>query len=353
MKSVVNPTRFVGSSTLAKARRAVAGRFPLRRWWHRAKRRLAAQGDLQVTTAVMHDANPQRYLDPAVITRFSNSSLLLARRVVEGFISGLHRSPFHGFSVEFADHREYVPGDDLKFIDWMLFARTDHYYIKRSEEETNVRCFLLLDRSASMAFGTRGLTKWDYACFLSTCLAYLMLKQQDAVGLALFSAQPDLIVPPRCRSMHLHQIIRAMIQNPPAGPSNIVASLQTLIQRIKRRSLVVIVSDLIDDPDETLKAIRLIGTHQHDVVVFHIQDDSELEFGFEGAALFRDLETGEELEVDPASIRETYLEKVRELSEFYRSGLSAAGIDYEPINTRRPYDLALAAYLRRRAALRG
>lgn len=315
---------------------------------------MSATGDLQVTTAVLQDANQQRYLDPAVIMRFSQSSLLLARRVVEGFISGLHRSPFHGFSVEFADHREYVPGDDLKFIDWMLFARTDHYYIKRSEEETNVRCFLLLDRSASMAFGTGGLTKWDYACFLSTCLAYLMLKQQDAVGLALFSSQPDLIVPPRCRSLHLHQIMRAMIRNPPAaGASNIAGSLQTLIQRLKRRSLVVIISDLIDEPAETLKAIRLIGTHQHDVVVFHIQDASELEFGFEGAALFRDLETGEELEVDPSSIRETYLEKVQELAEFYRGGLSEAGIDYQPINTRRPYDLALAAYLRRRAALRG
>ncbi|MFA5043750.1 MAG: DUF58 domain-containing protein [Kiritimatiellia bacterium] len=353
MKSVANPTRDTGAAAWVAARRAVARRLPLGHWWDSAKRRLAARGDLQVTTDVLRDANPQRYLDPAVIMRFGQSSLLLARRVVEGFISGLHRSPFHGFSVEFADHREYVPGDDIKFIDWMLFARTDHYYIKRSEEETNVRCFILLDRSASMAFGTRGLTKWDYACFLSTCLAYLMLKQQDAVGLALFSSQPDLIVPPRCRSLHLHQIMRAMIRHPPAGPSNVAGSLQTLIQRLKRRSLVVIISDLIDDPAETLKAIRLVGTHQHDVVVFHVHDAAELEFGFEGAALFRDLETGEELEVDPASIRASYLEKVRELAEFYRGGLSEAGIDYEPIDTRQPYDLALGAYLRRRAALRG
>lgn len=316
-------------------------------------RRMSARSDLQVTTEVMRDANPQRYLDPAVIMRFGRSSMLLAHRVVEGFLTGLHRSPFHGFSAEFADHRAYVPGDDLKFLDWMLFARTDHYYIKRSEEETNVRCFLLLDRSASMAFGTRGLTKWDYSCFLSTCLSYLMLKQQDAVGLALFSAQPDLLVPPRCRSMHLHLIMRTMIQNPPAGSSNIAGSLQTLVQRLKRRSLVVVISDLIDEPVETLKAIRLIGSHQHDVVVFHIHDAAEMEFGFEGAALFRDLETGEELEVDPASIRQTYLEKVQELIEFYRSGLGEAGIDYQPINTRQPYDLALAAYLRRRAALRG
>ncbi len=285
--------------------------------------------------------------------RLGPASLLLARRVVEGFLSGLHRSPFHGFSVEFADHREYVPGDDLKFLDWMLLARTDHYYIKRSEEETNVRCFIFLDRSASMALGTRGLTKWDYACFLSTCLAYLMLKQQDAVGLALFSSRLDLMVAPRCRSLHLRQIMRAMIRNPPAGKSALAASLQTLVQRLKRRSLVVIVSDLIDEPAETLKAIRLIGSHRHDVVVFHIHDAAELEFGFEDAAVFRDLETGEEIEVDPAALRRAFRGQARDNVEFYRQGLISVGIDYQAINTREPYELALAAYLRRRAALRG
>lgn len=326
---------------------------PASRWWTSIMRRMTRRGDVKVTTEILQDENPHRYLDPAAIMRFGATSLLLARRVVEGFLSGLHRSPFHGFSVEFADHRDYVPGDDLKFLDWMLFARTDHYYIKRSVEETNVRCFILLDRSASMAFGTRGLTKWDYACFLSACLSYLMIKQQDAVGLALFSSKPDILVPPRCRSLHLHQLMRAMIQNPPAGPSNLVASLQALVQRMKRRSLVVVVSDLIDDPVETLKALRLIGSRHHDVVVFHIHDAAEMDFGFEGAALFRDVETGEELEVDPTTVRETYVEKIKELTDFYKTGLGEAGIDYQAINTRQPYELALAAYLRRRAAMRG
>lgn len=294
----------------------------------------------------------RRYLDPAAIARFGITPLL-ARRVVEGFLSGLHRSPFRGFSVEFADHREYVPGDDLKFLDWMLYGRTDHYYIKRSIEETNVRCFILLDRSASMGFGTAGLTKWDYACFLASCFSYLMLKQQDAVGLCLFGAKPGVMVPARCRSTHLHELMRTMIRNPPSGGTDAAASLKALVGRLKRRSLVVVISDLIDDPDETARAIRLIGAHGHDVIVFHVQDPVELDLSFEGAAVFRDLETGEELEADPKSLRESYAEQARDLTALYRKRLTDAGIDYAPIHTRQPYDQALAAYLKRRSEMRG
>jgi uncharacterized protein (DUF58 family) len=150
--------------------------------------------------------DPQRYLDPQILARVGFSPLL-ARVVVEGFLNGLHKSPFHGFSVEFAEHREYVPGDDLKYLDWALYARTDHYYIKRFEEETNLRCHILLDRSASMSYGTGALTKWDYSCFLATCLAHLMVRQQDAVGLALVGAGPGLFIPPRCRRSHLRQLM--------------------------------------------------------------------------------------------------------------------------------------------------
>jgi uncharacterized protein (DUF58 family) len=318
----------------------------------RVFQRLWNRDAVQVTTQVLRGRNPNRYLDPRAVMRFGLTPLV-ARRIVEGFLSGLHQSPFHGFSVEFADHREYVPGDDLKFLDWMLYARTDHYYIKRSEDETNVRCFVLLDRSASMAFGTTGMTKWDYACFLVTCLAYLMLKQQDAVGLALFGAAPGVMVPPRCRSTHLHQIMRVMVQNPPSGATGIPTSLQALVRRLKRRSLVAVVSDLLDDPAETLKAIRLIASHRHEVVVFHVQDPAETEFAFEGAALFKDVETGEELEVDPAALRDAYRGRVAETGAFFRKGLSEMGIDYQPLDTRQPYDLALYAYLKRRASLRG
>jgi uncharacterized protein (DUF58 family) len=302
-------------------------------------------------TEGMTSADPQRYLDPSVLTRVGFSPLL-AQVVVEGFLNGLHKSPFHGFSVEFADHREYVPGDDLKYLDWALFARTDHYYVKRFEEETNLRCYLLLDRSASMAFGTAKLTKWDYSCFLSTCLAYLMLRQQDAVSLMLFGSKPGIFVPPRCRRTHLRQLMSVMVQNAPEGTTDVPASLRAVLHNLKRRGFVVVISDLIDSPEETLKAIRLIRSHQHDVLVFHVQDPAELEFTFQGATLFRDLETGQELEIDPAAVRDSYLQRMRELGEFYRKGLTDVGIEYVPIDTREPYDTVLSAYLSRRARTR-
>jgi uncharacterized protein (DUF58 family) len=299
----------------------------------------------------MEGPNPQRYLDPAILAKVGFSPLL-ARVVVEGFLSGLHKSPFHGFSVEFAEHREYVPGDDLKYLDWALYARTDHYYIKRFEEETNLRCHLLLDHSASMAYGTGALTKWDYSCFLATCLAYLMVRQQDAVGLALFGATPGLFVPPRCRRSHLRQLMTAMVRGAPSGKTDVAASLRATVRKLKRRGLVVVISDLIDEPEETLKAIRLLAGHRHEVIVFHVQDATELDFSFEGAALFRDMETGEEMEIDPSSLRAEYLEQMQQLCEFYRKGLAEVGIDYQMVNTRQSYDQVLSAYLNRRARTR-
>lgn len=301
--------------------------------------------------AAMTGADPQRYFDPAILAKVGFSPLL-ARVVVEGFLNGLHKSPFHGFSVEFADHREYVPGDDLKFLDWHLYARTDHYYIKRFEEETNLRCTILLDRSASMGFGTGKLTKWDYSCFLSTCLAYLMLRQQDAAGLALFGAAPGIVVQPRCRRTHLRQLMRAMIDHAPSGTTNVPLSLQAIAQRLKRRGLVVVVSDLIDEPEATLKALRMLAGRGHDVIVFHVQDAAETKFPFEGAALFQDVETGEELEIDPATVRKAYLEKLDELTAFYRKGLSEMGVDYQPVDTTEPYERALSVYLNRRTKIR-
>lgn len=308
-------------------------------------------GGVTVKTEGMQDANPQRYFDPDILAKVGFSPLL-ARVVVEGFINGLHKSPFHGFSVEFADHREYVPGDDLKFLDWHLFARTDHYYIKRFEEETNLRCTILLDRSASMGFGTGALTKWDYSCFLATCLAYLMLRQQDAAGLAMFGAAPGLVVQPRCRRTHLRQLMKAMIDHAPSGTTNVPLSLQAISQRLKRRGLVVVISDLIDDPEATLRSLRMLATRRHDVVVFHVQDAAELNFPFEGATLFQDLETGEELEIDPVAVRKTYLERMQSLSAFYRKGLTEMGADYHLVDTAQPYEHALSAYLNRRAKVR-
>jgi len=315
------------------------------------RKALIETGGAQALAEAMTDPDPQRYLDPSLLARVGFSPLL-AKVVVEGFLNGLHKSPFHGFSVEFADHREYVPGDDLKFLDWALFARTDHYYIKRFEDETNLRCTILLDCSASMGFGTGQLTKWDYSCFLATCLSYLILRQQDAAGLGLFGSRPGIIVPPRCRRTHLRQLMKVMIDHAPTGSTNVGASMQQIVRNLKRRGLIVVISDLIDDPEATLKSLRLIGSHKHDVIVFHVQDAAELSFPFEGATLFRDLETGEELEIDPVAVRATYLERLQDLCSFYRKGLTDVGIDYHLIDTAQAYDKALSAYLNRRTKIR-
>jgi uncharacterized protein (DUF58 family) len=299
----------------------------------------------------MSGLDPQRYLDPAILAKVGFSPLL-ARVVVEGFLNGLHKSPFHGLSVEFAEHREYVAGDDLRYLDWALYARTDHYYIKRFEEETNLRCTILLDRSASMSYGTGTLTKWDYACFLASCLAYLMVRQQDAVGLTLFGARPGAFVQPRCRRSHLRQVMATMVRQAPAGDTDVAASLRAAIRKLKRRGLVVVISDLIDEPDATLKALRLLAGHRHDVIVFHVQDATELDFSFQGPALFRDLETGEEMEIDPAALRDDYVRQMQELCDYYRKGLAELGVDYQLVNTKEPYDKALTAYLNRRSRSR-
>jgi uncharacterized protein (DUF58 family) len=293
----------------------------------------------------------RRYLDPEVLARVGFSPLL-ARVVVEGFLSGLHKSPFHGFSVEFADHREYVPGDDLKYLDWPLFARTDQYYIKRFEEETNLRCHLILDCSASMAYGTGRFTKWDYSCFLASCLAYLMLRQQDATGLSLVGARPGLLVPPRARRQHLRTLMRALVQQEPNGQTDLPNSLRGVLRGIKRRGLVVVISDLLDEPAATLKSIRLFASHRHEVIVFHVLDGMERDFAFEGATQFRDLETGQELEIDPVASRAQYLARLAEAEAIFSKGLSDAGIDYHRIDTRQPYDEALSAYLARRSRVR-
>ena len=205
---------------------------------------------------------------------------------------------------------------------------------------------------ASMAYGTGLLTKWDYACFLASCLAYLVLRQQDACGLALFGARPGLLVQPRCRRPHLRQLMRVMVENPPAGGTDMAGSLRAIARNLKRRGLVVVISDLIDDPERTLRAIRLLRSHRHDVLVFHVQDAAELEFPFQGATQFRDLETGEELEIDPQAMRDGYVKRVRQVCDFYRQGLSDVGIDYQLLNTRQPYDQALSAYLHRRGKVK-
>lgn len=289
----------------------------------------------------------RRYLDPVLLARVGVSPLL-AQVVVEGFLNGLHQSPFHGFSVEFAEHREYVPGDDLRYVDWALYARTDHYYVKRFEEETNLRCYLLVDGSGSMGFGTGPLTKWEYGGFLATCLAYLMLRQQDAVGLSLFGTRPGTFVPPRCRRSQLRPLTATLVRHVPSGRTDLATSLRTVVRQLKRRGLIVLISDLIDEPEATVRAIRLLAGHRHDVLVFHLVDAAERTFSFTSPGLFYDLETGAELEVDPATMRRDYVAAHAAQCDFYRRELTGYNIDYQVLDTSQPYDRALSAYLHRR-----
>ena len=314
-------------------------------------RQVLLEADGGALAPELSSADPRRYLYPNMLAKVGMSPLL-AKVVVEGFLNGLHQSPYHGFSVEFAEHREYVAGDDPRYIDWALYARTDHYYIKRYEEETNLRGYLILDGSASMRFGTGQITKWDYSCFLASCLAYLMVRQQDAAGLALFAEKPGVFIAPRCRRTHLRQVMAALMKHTPSGTTNLATSLRGIVRKLKRRGLVVLISDLLDEPEATLRAIKLLAGHRHDVLVFHVLDAAEQEFSFTRPALFRDLETGEELEVDPATLRSDYLTQLAELQRFYRVGLAAMGVDYQPINTKQSYDQALSAYLHRRARTR-
>ena len=237
-------------------------------------------------------------------------------------------------------------------LDWRVLAKTERYYIKEYEEETNLKAFLLVDASGSMGYRGKTQSKFEYAQHVAACLAYLMLHQLDAVGLVTHDTKVRQIIPPRASSKHLLQLFHALDQTQPGGETSMAPLWHELAGQFKRRGLVVLISDLIDDPVETLKSIRLLSNHRHDVVVFHVQDATELDFSFEGPGLFKDLETGEELEIDPASVRATYLEQMRELCDYYRKGLTDVGIDYHPINTRQPYDQALSAYLARRAKTR-
>ena len=273
------------------------------------------------------------------------------RLVVEGFINGLHKSPFHGFSVEFADHREYVPGDDLSTSTGISSPAPTTTTSSGSRKRRTSAATILLDRSASMGFGTGTLTKWDYSCFLATCLAYLMLRQQDAVGLALFGAKPGLLVQPRCRR-HAPAAADAGDDRPRRrrATTDVPPSLQAIARKLKRRGLVVVISDLIDDPEATLKSLRLLAQPpaRRDRVPRAGRGRAGVSRS-RGRRCSSDLETGEELEIDPGRrARRRTWSGCKQLREFYRKGLTESGIDYHLINTRQPYDQALSAYLNRR-----
>jgi uncharacterized protein (DUF58 family) len=287
---------------------------------------------------------PLRFLDPAILSRLGTLDLK-ARTIVEGFLSGLHRSPFKGFSVEFAEYRQYMPGDDLATIDWKVYARSDRHYVKKYEEETNLECRLLLDTSASMAYGSRGLSKLEYASYLVASLAYLMHRQRDAAGLTTFDHRVVSMLPPGGRPGQLRALLATLEQVRSGERTELSKPLHQLAESMVKRGLVVFVSDLLDDPDavvEGLKHFRFKGT---DVIVFHVLDHDELAFPFERPARFEDLETGQEVVAVPGAVREAYLRELHEMIGLYKRELRLAGIDYCLLDTSEPLDAALLAYL--------
>jgi uncharacterized protein (DUF58 family) len=287
----------------------------------------------------------KNYFDPKVLAGISNL-YLRARWVVEGIMSGIHRSRSKGFSVEFEEHREYSPGDEIRRIDWKALGKFDRYFIKEYEDETNLRAYLLLDTSASMDYASDGITKFDYGCTLAASLAYLILKQQDAAGLVTFSNRIEALVPPRAKRDYLTQILRALENRGPAGETDVGKILEEIAGQLKRRGLVVLISDLLDQPEQILKGLRLFRFKGNDVIVFHLFDPAELELPFDGNILFEDLEEANlRVVADPRAIRNTYREVVAEFIADLRKRCHDDCIDYQLISTATPLDQALASYL--------
>jgi uncharacterized protein (DUF58 family) len=289
-----------------------------------------------------------RFLDPAVIARLGTLELK-ARTIVEGFLSGLHRSPFKGFSVEFAEYRQYLPGDDLSSIDWKVYARSDRYYVKKFEEETNLDCHLLLDVSASMGYGSRGVTKMEYGSMLAASLAYLMNRQRDAVGLTAFDETIVSMLPPSARAGHLRSLLVTLDRLTLGHKTDVSKPLHLLADGIVRRGMVVVISDLLDEPERVVDGLRHFRFRGTEVIVFHLLDPDELTFPFERAARFRDMEIGDEVMAVPAVVRTDYLAELRRTVDAYRRDLSSAGIDYRLIDTSEPLEFALMSYLSSRA----
>jgi uncharacterized protein (DUF58 family) len=291
-------------------------------------------------------------LDFDVLARI-DSMQLLAKVVVEGFILGLHRSPYRGFSVEFAEYRQYSPGDEVKHIDWKVYAKTDRYYLKQFEEETNLACYIIVDASGSMGYRSapNKPSKLQYASYMAACLSYFIIRQRDATGLMVFDTKVRTILPPRLRHSHLKHMLTELENVQPGGETNLSRPLHDLAEGMKRRGLVILISDLIDDPQSVLSALQHFRFQGHDVLVFHVMDNAELTFPFETLTEFSDLETGEKMLVTPEGMRPIYMEQMRRFLTSYEKGCAGIKADYKLFDTARPLELALSEYLYRRSRM--
>lgn len=289
---------------------------------------------------------------PELIARLGSLELR-ARAVVEGFITGLHRSPFHGFSAEFSEHRQYRLGDELKHIDWRIYGRTDKHYVKQFEDETNLRCIVAVDTSASMTYASEGnISKFTYATTLAASIMYLLLRQRDAAGLALYAEDLHTFLPARSRMSWVQQLLTTLESTRPANSTATSKALHLLAERIGRRGMVVLISDLLDDPTATLEAIRHFRHNRHDVLVLHVLDPRELDFDFRSASVFKDVETGLELTTQPAQLKRSYQAAVDVFCTTLKRGCHDQNVDYVQITTSTPYDVALREYLVARRSIR-
>ena len=292
----------------------------------------------------------RKYLDPKTLSKIRRLDLK-ARLIVEGFISGLHRSPYHGFSVEFAEHREYVPGDDIKYIDWKVWGRSDRYYIKQYEEETNLRCHVVLDTSESMLYGSdAAVSKYDYACYVAASLSYLILHQQDAVGLVMFDQDIHNYLPPTSTGIQLKQMLHEMAQVKPRKKTNMGTIFHSLAERVTKKGLIIVISDLFDSVDNILFGLRHLRHKKHEILVFHILDKYEITFPFETMTLFEGLEEYPELLADPRALKKAYLKELDLFLNDIKKGCRNNRVDYVQLHTGMPLDVALTRYLAMRSA---
>lgn len=292
------------------------------------------------------------YLSTEVLAHVGNMQLL-AKTIVEGFLLGLHRSPFNGSSVEFSEYRQYTAGEEIKHIDWKVFAKTDRYYVKRFEAETNLSCHILLDASASMGykFHESGISKLQYGASLAACLAYLMIGQRDATGLTIFDSTIRTALPPRLGPTHLQRVLTELEGLKPGGDTSLAGPMNAMAEGLKRRGLVIIISDLLDDIENLRSALSRFRFQGHDLVVFQILDEAELTFPFDSLTQFTDLETSQTAVVSPSGMKATYLGELRKFLDGVHKACADVKADYTLCNTQTPLELSLSEYLHRRSQL--
>ena len=292
----------------------------------------------------------KRFLHPEAIKRIARLDLR-ARHIVEGFLSGMHRSPYFGHSIEFRQHREYVRGDDLRHVDWKVWARQDRLTVKQFEEDTNLRCTLLVDVSNSMSYGKGAMTKYEIGCTVAASLAYLILTQQDAVGCVTFDERIRQTVPIRTKKTHLNAIINSLDKQQPVDKTDMEGLLREVAETYPRRGMMVLISDLLTDRGPLFKGLKLLRQRGHDVLVLHVMDDDELDFPFGGPTRFEGLESEDALNCNPRALREGYLEALEEFLENVRHTCVKNGIDYRLIRTSEPLDAALAQFISSRLGM--